>query len=96
MSDDQPECCDHCRFWEQQPQIHDEEGQCHRYPPQLNPHAVAAAMEDDDMAKMGEFAAHESASQQITCWVLPLMSHDDWCGEFRPKPDVGGTKKKGD
>lgn len=79
--------CGACRFWVRQEGIHDEEeGQCFRYPPTLNPVSVGDLARIPKFRIYGEFAPNEAASRYQASWALPVVPNDHFCGEFQPKP----------
>lgn len=85
------ECCETCRHWRRHAIGPADDGTCHRFPPQLNPAAAERIAGLGQYRRYDEYAATEAAYWSATCWSFPVISSDEWCGEYAPKPDRAGS-----
>lgn len=58
------------------------EGECYRYPPSVV--VLVRQIKDVERAQM--------AAQQAPTRVRPTMLPGEFCGEFRPRPAMGGVR----
>jgi hypothetical protein len=80
--------CDECKFWEltietPYPEHDILDGECHRFPPQLNSIGVQESRARGNV---------DPAEWSTEVWRLPLVNAENWCGEFQPKP-IAPTKE---
>ena len=70
--------CLGCAFWEpnnpgRYRHLDDVEGECHRYPPQI----------DSVYAGANAITGREGAESDAACWQFPITWSTRWCGEFK-------------
>ena len=93
-------CCETCRYWE--PIVGGDKsgkvrrgvlrsGKCRRHPPQFNPVSADWISRYPVYSKAYPFAAAEAAESVTQCWSFPVISPDEWCGEYAPAPTGAGS-----
>lgn len=100
MDDDavRVERCGTCRFWrgkdvtpKQEEEGYDaslHDGRCQRYPPALN-QAVVHGEATEHAEKSNSYVDEAIERTPFTwVWFHPTTQHDNWCGEWQPKPEV--------
>lgn len=92
MADEQKERCETCKFWERVPEHSQKKnagecGSCRRYPPVLNHSEVVVSAKKKNRDGLEE-GPIEAAEVLRWCWTCPVVSSDDWCGEYQRKNET--------
>lgn len=80
--------CDGCRFWDRahrrppEEPSDDDEGNCRRHPPVINPELVRLHAAAFAVSERSYEAAQEASG--FAAWVFPVTMAYDWCGEHQP------------